>query len=174
MMKLLLSLLFTLLLTSCTHTSTTHSVSLPLLTAWFEEKPVYYITTDVSDREMATMMNANYVPRLRDAIPIYPKPPKVKTILERVYAFPNGEQNRNIFASIPSPLGASSHDKNYSPVWLMYTIEWISKENVQELKSEADIFMAEAQNWITINRTNVVVNCPIISIDGHTFLSPQH
>jgi hypothetical protein len=173
MVKSLLSILFILSISGCAYHGSPTTVSLPLLTAWYEGQAISYVTTDVSDKTMAAMINANYAPRLANAIPSYPKPPQVKTLLERVYAFPNGEQSRTVFASIPTPLGADSTDKNYSPVWLMYTITWVSKDNVQELKSEADIFKAEAQNWITITRTNVVVNCPIVSIDGQTFLNSK-
>ena len=41
---------------------------LPLSKAWFESQIVEYITTDISDANMARMMGANYVPRLRDAL----------------------------------------------------------------------------------------------------------
>ncbi|MDX1492146.1 MAG: hypothetical protein R3332_12755 [Pseudohongiellaceae bacterium] len=148
-------------------------VSLDLLSAWYEGKLVYYISTDVSDPNFARAMNANFAPRLADAIPHYPKPPEQKTILERVYAFPNKEQANTVFASIPSPLGHMSEDFNYSPVWLMYTVNWVQPEHIVELRSEGDIFKAEAQGWVEITRTNIVVNCPIVSVDGETFLQAR-
>ena len=160
-----------LLLSGCAHLDAPDQVSLRLLTGWIDGNPVYYVTTDVSDRDMARKMGANYAPRLYHAIPSYPKPPQLKTILERVYAFPQGSQENNVFASAPEPLGYESEDANYSPVWLMYMVEWLVKENIQELRSEGDIFKAEAKGWVKITRTNVVVNCPVVSIDGHTFLA---
>ncbi|WP_250655392.1 hypothetical protein [Alkalimarinus coralli] len=44
-------------------------------------------------------MGAKYAPMLYDAIPRYPKPPQVKTILERVYAFPKGVGNNEVIGS---------------------------------------------------------------------------
>lgn len=158
------------LMSGCAVFDAQKTVSLPVFSAWYEGQLVNYITTDVSDPQFARMMKANYAPRLQDAIPSYPKPPEVKTVLERVYAFPNQEQSNNVFASIPSPLGYQSQDENYSPLWLMYMVTWRELDQVIELRSEADIFRAEAKGWVDIERTNVVVNCPVVSNDGTHFL----
>jgi hypothetical protein len=37
-----------------------------------------------------------------DAVPEYPKPPTTRTVLERVYKFPQNEQDA-VFASAPTP-----------------------------------------------------------------------
>ena len=138
------------------------TVSFPLLRAWYNGEEVFYITTDVSDREIAKLKNANYAPRLRDAVPHYPKPPHVKTALERVYDFPNGEQDRGVFASVPAPLGPESRDPHYSPLWLRYVVKWNDPSQAYELTSEEAIFVAEDQGLVTITRTDVVLNCPVI------------
>lgn len=162
-----------LLLSRCVGGVQQDTVTLDVSSAWFEGRLVQYISTDVSDSEFARKMNANFAPRLADAIPNYPKPPEQKTVLERVYAFPGDEQANTVFASIPSPLGHASQDVSYSPLWLMYTVHWLDQERVQELRSEGDIFKAEAQGWVEIARTNVVINCPVVSIDGVTFLQAR-
>lgn len=113
---------------------------------------------------MAQAMGANYAPRLRDAIPHYPKPPRQKTVIERVYGFPNGEQ-RNIFPSAPTPAGYTSTDKAYSPIWLMYVVNWVNPDNAIELTSEDALLDAQAKGLVTIERTNIVVNCPIVPAD---------
>ena len=138
------------------------TISLPLLHGWHDGKDVLYITTDVSDQTVAKVKNANYAPRLRDAVPNYPKPPQVKTVLERVYAFPNGEQSKSVFASVPEPLGYLSADRHYSPLWLMYVVVWKDPNKAQELTSEEAIFVAEDQGMVTIERTDIVLNCPVI------------
>jgi len=161
---------FSIMLTGCSHVFVSEQVVLPLLKGWHDGRAVYYVTTDASDKDIAQQMGANYAPRLSDAVPNYPKPPRVKTILERVYAFPNGEQGNTVFASAPTPLGYRSEDTSYSPIWLMYIVEWIAKDQVIELRSEQDIFKAEAKGWLAITRTDVVINCPVVSIDGLSFL----
>lgn len=166
--RCLLGLFAVLVLASCsTHSSKDHgvqqeTVSFPLLQGWHDGEEVLYITTDVSDRAIAKAKNANYAPRLRDAVPNYPKPPQVKTALERVYDFPNHEQDKGVFASVPKPLGPESRDRHYSPLWLMYTVVWNDPSKARELKSEEAIFVAEDQGLVTITRTNVVLNCPVI------------
>lgn len=166
--RCLLGLLTVLVLASCStysnkgHDIQQETVSLPLHRAWYNGEEVFYITTDVSDREIAKLKNANYAPRLRDAVPHYPKPPHVKTALERVYDFPNGEQDRGVFASVPAPLGPESRDPHYSPLWLRYVVEWNDPSQAYELTSEEAIFVAEDQGLVTITRTDVVLNCPVI------------
>ncbi|WP_394182792.1 hypothetical protein [Marinomonas posidonica] len=155
-----LLILFTLWLAGCASTQN-NMARLPIFQAWHDGEQVAYITTDVSDRKMAKEMQANYAPRLRDAIPRYPKPPQVKTVLERVYGFPNKEQ-QNIFASAPVPLGYLSRDRHYSPLWLMYWVVWNNPKDVYELTSEEAVFEAEESGLIRIERSDIVVNCPVL------------
>ncbi|MFT2110382.1 hypothetical protein [Marinomonas sp. 2405UD68-3] len=173
--KYLLSIMFAVLLSACgSHAvNDRHSlhdepplkqgyISLPVFEAWYEDDVVFYVTTDVSNRKMARDMKANYAPRLRDAIPKYPKPPGVKTALERVYGVANGPQQRKIFPSVPWPIGPESRDKQYSPLWLMYNVVWVDPSKAYILKSEGAIFDAEEKGLVTIERTNIVVNCPVV------------
>ncbi|RBP83746.1 hypothetical protein EBI01_10200 [Marinomonas rhizomae] len=168
LIRSILCLITVLFLASCSNYSVKNTqaksdtVSLPLLHGWHDGEAVLYITTDVSDQAVAKAENANYAPRLRDAVPNYPKPPQVKTVLERVYAFPNGEQSKSVFASVPEPLGHLSQDRHYSPLWLMYVVVWKEPSKAKELTSEEAIFVAEDQGLVTIERTDIVLNCPII------------
>lgn len=138
------------------------AISFPLYHAWYNDQEVLYITTDVSDQAIAIEKKANYAPRLRDALPRYPRSPGVKSALERVYAFPNQEQAWNVFPSAPQPLGPSSEDKQYSPLWLMYTVVWKDPSKARELRSEEAIFVAEDEGLVTVERTDVVLNCPVL------------
>ena len=152
--------------TSGSEQSTQPTISLPLLKGWYLDKEVFYVTTDVSDPDMAEMFSANYVPRLYDALPDYPKPPGVRTVLERVYTFADGSQPNNVFASIPEPLGPASQDEQYSPVWIVFMVEWIDKTAAKELRSEEAIQRAKRKGLVKVTRTDVVVNCPIVGYDG--------
>ncbi|MCZ2722547.1 hypothetical protein O1D97_13250 [Marinomonas sp. 15G1-11] len=161
--KYILGLALMVLLSACTNQPVKQGyVSLPVFEAWFDDKIVFYVTTDISDRKMAKEMNANYVPRLRNTIPKYPKPPSVRTALERVYAFPNSHQTRNVFPSAPDPVGAENRDKQYSPLWLMYNVVWLDSSKAYTLKSEGAIYDAEEKGLVSIERTNIVVNCPVV------------
>ncbi|WP_158899202.1 hypothetical protein [Burkholderia sp. L27(2015)] len=144
------------------------SITLPLSAAWYDNEKVYYITTEITDPTMASGAGITLTPRLRDAVPSYPKPPELKTVLERVYKFPAGEQDA-VFASAPNPVGAASTDKQYSPLWLLYTVSWGKTTHPYALMSEAAVLEAEREGAVTITRTAIVINCPIVvSAEGST------
>jgi len=111
---------------------------LPLSRAWVDGQIVDYVTTDISDPDMARMMGSNYVPRLADAL----KSKSGNSLVERVYKFPNGEQI-GIFQSAPSPVGADNQDRNYSPLWQVVQVRWKNTSVIRELKSEEALLAAE-------------------------------
>lgn len=149
------------------------TVTLPAFHAWFEGRDVVYVTTDVSDPDMARVIGANHVPRLRDALPPRPKPPAARTALERVYIFADGTQTRSVFASIPRPVGPASEDEAYSPIWQVYFVAR-ARGASGSLRSEAAILDAEAAGDLTIQPTNIVVNCPVVSVEDDGALPGIH
>jgi len=140
----------------------TPAITLPLIPAWYEDRKLYYISTDAWPRRAALDKGVNYAPRLRDSLPPRPKPPDLKTVLERIYTFPNGEQ-ASVVPSAPEPIGADSTNRPYSPLWLLYEVTWKEPAQRRELTSESALFDAERQGWITITATEMVVNCPIVA-----------
>ena len=160
-------LLFSVLLSSSLFLGGCQStVRLPLQTGWFEDRKVYYITTEASHLDVAREMNVNYAPRLAQEVPVYPKRPGQPTVLERVYGFPGSEQANPVFASIPEPVGPNSEDTNYSPLWLMYEVRWQLDAVPVLLTSEESILAAEEAGWVQVLRTNVVVNCPVLGTEN--------
>src|SRR5277367_4194753 len=111
------------------------TISMPVSSGWYNGERVYYITTDITDPPMARGAGVNLAVRMRDAIPTYPKPPEQKVVLERVYKFPNGEQDA-VFASIPNPVGPLSSDAQYSPLWILYAVRIVGGKNSELLSSE--------------------------------------
>lgn len=135
---------------------------LPLNTAWVDGQKVEYVTTDISDLSMAKAAGVNYVPRLANAITSTAS----RSILERVYKFANGEQI-SIFQSAPKPAGGFNQDRNYSPLWRLAIVKWLNPHNLRELKSEAELLDAEDGMELSIEITNIVVNCPVTKgVDG--------
>ena len=70
-------------------------VTLPAIAGWYDGMRVYYVTTEITDPTMARNAGVTYAPRLEDAVPEYPKPPELRTVLERVYKFP-GNMSRTL------------------------------------------------------------------------------
>jgi hypothetical protein len=129
---------------------------LPVSRAWVDGKQVEYITTDISDLPMARMMGANHVPSLALALQSAPG----KSVVEKVYKFPNEEQI-SIFQSAPNPVGAENRDRSYSPLWRVVNVRWSASATPRELKSEEALLAAEEKKEVSLEVTNIVVNCPI-------------
>jgi hypothetical protein len=114
-------------------------------------------------------MGANLTPRLSDGLPNYPKPPDQKTVIERVYAFTNNPQNK-VFSSAPYPIGPASADRHYSPIWLAVNVTWSAKAVQKTLTSENDILAQEEAGALTLERTTILLNCPIVGSAAGGFL----
>ena len=138
------------------------TVSLPLNQAWVDGQKVEYVTTDISDPAMAQALGVNLVPRLAQAIAA----PGSASVLERVYKFSDDAQI-TVFQSAPSPTGPGNADRSYSPLWRMVLVKWLRKDAVRELKSEEEILRAVDDHELSMELTQIVVNCPITrSVDG--------
>lgn len=138
---------------------------LPLRKAWVDGHVVEYVTTDASDPAVARAYGANHAPRLALAAEADPG----KSVLERVYQFPNREQ-WPVFQSGPTPTGPTSTDRSYSPLWRMVTVHWTQPTKLRELRSEEAILAAEERGEVTLEITRIVVNCPITRGVGGRYL----
>lgn len=170
----LLALLGTcLLLASCTHSTTEPSdnqVVLPLLRGWFDGQQVYYISTDSSDAPTAALMQANYVPRLANALPEQPGPHPLATY-DRIYKFVDGSQP-SVLPSIPQPLGAGNADSAYSPLWHLYEVRWAKGQQARELRSADAVLLAQERGELQIRATGILVNCPVVRVGERLLQKP--
>jgi len=134
------------------------SITLPLQQAWFEGERVDYVSTDTSDAAMAQAKGINHVPLLRHAIkPLAPG----QSLVERVYMFAGNEQ-LNVFPSVPRPLGPANADRSYSPLWRGVWVRWKRPADVRELRSEEAVLEAEDKGLLTLEMTDIVINCPVL------------
>lgn len=53
-------------------------------------------------------------------------------------------------------------DPNYTPLWQVSQVTWNSGTAPYVLKSEEDVLNAQSAGLVTIVKTNIVVNCPVI------------
>lgn len=134
--------------------------SLPVLSGWFEGEEVFYITTDVSHADVAEAKGANFAPRLGLALPEGRAAPG-RSSVDKVYAVTNFKQ-ASVFASAPFPMGSTSRDTAYSPLWQMVKVTWAAGATPQILRSEEDVLAAVERGAIALEVTRVVLNCPIV------------
>lgn len=164
MRNALATVLFASLLSACASpffdAGRTETV-LPLNRAWIGGRVVEYVTTDISDLGMARMMGANYVPRLSHALTATPG----RSLVERVYKFP-GEEQISVFQSAPNPVGSENMDRSYSPLWRVVLVKWTNPAAVRELKSEEALLAAEEKKELSLEVTDIVVNCPVTRAHG--------
>jgi hypothetical protein len=135
--------------------------AIPVLRGWFEGDEVFYITTDVSHADVAEAKGANFAPRLADALPAGPPVPGRRSSVDKVYAVTNFKQE-SIFASAPFPMGSTSRDAAYSPLWQMVKVTWAAGKTPKTLKSEEAVLAAVDSGAVTLEATRVVLNCPIV------------
>jgi hypothetical protein len=136
-------------------------VQMPVHQGWFEGEAVFYVTTDVSDAQIAAKHRANFAPRLADALPRTPGLPGQPSSVDKVYAVTNFEQ-ASVFASAPLPMGPSNRDRAYSPLWRMVAVTWAAGHTPRRLTSEEQVLAAAEAGAVRLEATNVVLNCPIV------------
>jgi hypothetical protein len=129
------------------------SVQLPLVSAWYKGQAGYYIQTEASDQQVAKQQGVNFVPLLARAI-------DAKAV-DYIYVFTNFKQ-ANVIPSAPMPAGPGNKDPNYSPLWHVSTVTWNQSATPYTLRSEEEVLAAAATGQVTIVKTNIVVNCPVI------------
>jgi hypothetical protein len=137
-------------------------VRLPLLRGWYDAEEVFYVTTDVSNADVAQAKGANFAPRLADALPVAgTTQPGRGSSVDKVYAVSNFEQG-SVFASAPDPVGHLNRDLAYSPLWQMIKVTWTDGATRRTLKSEEDVLGAAEKGELSLEATRVVLNCPIV------------
>ncbi|WP_309638078.1 hypothetical protein [Methylibium sp.] len=122
---------------------------------------VFYVTTDVSDARVAQEKQANFAPRLADALPRGPQRPGQPSSVDKVYAVTNFKQ-ASVFASAPQPMGHLNRDKAYSPLWRMVTVTWAAGCEPRTLTSEEQVLAAAEAGSVRLDSTDMVLNCPIV------------
>ncbi len=129
-------------------------VILPLVTCWYKGAQILYLQTEASDRTVAQDQNVNYVPRLAGAADT--------DTVDDIYVVSNFQQ-ANVIPSAPHPLGPENDDPDYTPLWQVSVVTWNQGETPYLLTSEAAVDDAAIGGKLTINKTGIIVNCPIIA-----------
>jgi hypothetical protein len=133
--------------------STVAAATLPVVVGWFNGQHVLYISPEASNAA-AGGPEANFSTLLgrsansNAAVPIY--------------AITNFKQG-NVIPSAPLPTGpTSSASSGYSPLWQVNMVTWKTGVTPTVLKSGADVQAAQQSGNVTITKTNIIVNCPVI------------
>ena len=131
--------------------------SVPVVAGWFDGQLSLYLSTDSSNRDVARMTHTNFVPKLAGAI--------AGGAVDDIYQLTNFHQG-NILPSSPHPAGPENTDPNYTPLWQLSLVTWRPGSKPYTLKSEAAVRAEKAAGHVTVLKTNVVINCPVIFTPG--------
>jgi hypothetical protein len=147
-------------------------ISLPLSKGYVNGKIAYFIATDASDNQTAREIsnnlkyNVNFAPTLA-LIP--------ESSRQNGYEFLNGVRGQGAFGYQLPVASKLPRDKDYSPIVQLNFVKWNrditgsgstfdnhTSNTARELKSVSEIMSAQTNKELTIARTNILVNSPVI------------
>jgi len=147
-------------------------ISLPLSKGYVNGKIAYFIATDASDNQTAREIsnnlkyNVNFAPTLA-LIP--------ESSRQNGYEFLNGVRGQGAFGYQLPVASKLPIDKDYSPIVQLNFVKWNrditgsgstfnnhTSNTARELKSVPEIMSAQTNKELTIVRTNILVNSPVI------------
>jgi len=140
-------------------------VIMPMIDGYYKGNKVYFVHTEVSDSAMAEMMSKMinfptlHVPELKN-IP--------EDQMGRVYVFTNGVPGSEPYGGGPFMFQIDVFDsipgqKEYSQFRIPYLVTWNNDTKPRILNSESAILKAESDGKVTIEKSNLVVNVPMIT-----------
>ncbi|WP_148686768.1 DUF7482 domain-containing protein [Candidatus Nitrosocosmicus hydrocola] len=135
-------------------------IDIPLLKGYENGNEIYFIATDVSDKNTASLLTnktgfkVNYAPILSQT------PESAKG---QVYVFTNGINGNGSLGFQNEVMNAKPGDKNYSPLFQVNLVSWNEgATNISEIKSVGQLNQSLQNNEISINKTDIIVNHPAI------------
>ena len=164
MKKIIISLsVVAMLLSACAAPQGPTKAELPAGKAFAEGKEIYFVHTEASDpaisEKLTSMMKSPvlYVPTLAQT---------PDEALANVYVFSNGVAGKgplgfqsDVFDNPPGSAG-------YSPLRRLNVVAWADETQASELKSAADVLVAQTDGKLTIEQPGVVINMPFVVWDG--------
>jgi hypothetical protein len=140
-------------------------VIMPMIDGYYKGNKVYFVHTEVSDSAMADMMSKMinfptlHVPELKN-IP--------EDQMARVYVFKNGVPGSEPYGGGPFMFQIDVFDSipaqaEYSQFRIPYLVTWNDDTSPRILTSESEILKAESDGKVTIEKSTLVVNVPMIT-----------
>lgn len=135
----------------------------PLVRGYAEGEEIAFIHTEASAIDVADMLTEMMgspvvvVPALAEA----PEP-----MLANVYVFTNGIEGDGPLGFQPDVFDRPPGVEGYSPLRALHRVTWVEPDRARELRSAAEVLESQAEGQITIERTDIVVNMPLVTWPG--------
>ncbi|GEM_PF-311778 len=153
-------------------------LAIPLEMGLYDKKDVFFITPEVSDKQLAehlsnlTKFPVTYAPALAYT--------PANQALGNIYIFKNGIKGAGAMGFQPDVFDSIPGDSAYTPLWRVNFVEWKTSgpnaTNPTVLGSDDATLNAASNGQVTITPTGIVRNCPIIQWGGNkdNTISPGH
>jgi hypothetical protein len=131
----------------------------PIIAGWAHGKEVRYLLEEMSDPAVAKLMTT----KTGFNVPVVASLASVpKEALANLYLFMNGVAGPNPFGFQRNVVDSIPGEPGYSPLWLHAFVKWKDGVTSRELKSQEEILKAASVGEVTLNKSALVVNCPIL------------
>jgi len=139
-------------------------ITIPMIDGYYNGEKVYFVHTEISDSDMAQMMSMMvnfptlYVPELMNISP---------DDLGKVYIFTNGIPGTGPYGGGPfffqiDIFDAIPGQEGYSQFRTPHLVTWSENSSPRLLTSVEELLEADANGEVSIKKTDLVVNAPMI------------
>jgi hypothetical protein len=138
-------------------------MDIPLMRGYENGNEIYFIGTDISDRDLArqltnmTGFRVNYAPLLAQT---------PEDARGQVYVFENGIAGDGPLGFQIPVANAKPGDEGYSPLQQVNFVRWVDQSAGAELKSIQEIMEHESQGHLNIMQTDIIANHPAVQWNG--------
>jgi hypothetical protein len=138
----------------------------PPVTGYYAGEEVLFAHTETSDPEIAEML----VDMMGSPVPVVPALAQAPdAALGELYVFTNGlspDGGQGPLGFQPDVFGSAPGDDDYSPLVRITLVRWRDSEEPRLLTSAADVREAADEGHLSLERTETVVNAPLLTWPG--------
>jgi hypothetical protein len=135
----------------------------PPVKAFTEGTEIKFIHTEASDPKVAELLTEMMGSPVL-TVPSLAKAPEA--MLADVYVFKNGVKGRGPFGFQPDVFDNPPGTDGYRPLRSVLIVTWKNENAARELRSAAEVKEAANRGEVTIEKTGVVVNMPLLTWPG--------
>jgi len=122
-------------------------------------RTIYYIVTDATPSDTAKMMGVASSPKLSNLI--------THSSVTDLFQFKNGIKGSGPLGFQPGIASTSLDEKNYSPIWKIYLVEWNNENLAKILETVSDIDSFRSDDLLSVSiarpmNNDHIVNFPLI------------
>lgn len=135
----------------------------PAGAAYVDGQEIRFIHTEVSDADVAKVLSD----MMKSPVLVVPELAQAPdALLANVYVFKNGVEGMGPLGFQPDVFDSPPGTPGYRPLRKIIFVTWQDAAKAREIKSLADLQVAEQAGELTLEVSNVVVNMPFITWPG--------